>query len=63
MRDGVRSVTVRGLHRGTKPVVVRFLGWGLVDAGSVRSTVEILRGTLRPALSCRSRRRSRPLPP
>lgn len=41
VRDGVRSVTVRGLHRGTKPVVVRFLGWGLVDAGSVRSTVEI----------------------
>ncbi len=43
VRDGVRSVTVRGLHRGTKPVVVRFRGWGLVDAGSVRGTVEIPR--------------------
>jgi len=43
VHDGTRTVTVEGLHAGTKPVVVHYLGWRLIDPGSARSTVDIPR--------------------
>jgi surface antigen len=42
LRDGMRRVVVTGLHAGTKPVTVTYLGQDLVDPGSYEGRVEVL---------------------
>ena len=42
--DGQVTVVLRQLKRGSRPVVVSYLGDGLVDPGRARDRVEVLRG-------------------